>query len=114
MYPANADQFKSFLVDGRDEASFVLMRTPEKLLGVIVVDQLDDGLSAIYTFFDPDDEDRSPGVYAILMLIEEARRRGLNYLYLGYWIKECQKMSYKLDYKPMELYINNHWVNMPA
>ena len=112
MYPANQDQFASFLVEGRDEASFFLFRTDEKLLGVSVVDELNDGLSAIYTFFEPTEDDRSPGVLAILLLIEEARRRGLHYLYLGYWIKECQKMNYKVDYKPIELYINNHWVTM--
>lgn len=110
MYPASRDQFQSFLVDGRPEAAFYEFRDSEKLLAIAVADELNDGLSAIYTFFDPDDEARAPGVFAILWLIDEANRRGLDYLYLGYWIKQCQKMNYKMDYKPIELYVNNSWI----
>lgn len=110
MYPADINQFESFLVDGREEASFYEFRAREQLLAIAVADELDNGLSAIYTFFDPLATDRSLGVYAILWLIEETRRLGKRDLYLGYWIKECQKMSYKMDYKPIELLINNQWV----
>jgi leucyl-tRNA---protein transferase len=110
MYPAEMGQFESFLVNGRPEAIFFEFRENEKLLAIAVADQIRDGLSAIYTFFDTDLEDRSLGVFAILWLIEEAKRLGLPHVYLGYWIKECQKMSYKMDYKPIELFINNHWV----
>ena len=111
MYPASRDQFRSFLVDRRCEASFLEIRVSEKLLAVILMDELNDGLSAIYSFFDPDQKSRAPGVLAILRLIEETQRLRLNYLYLGYWIKQCNKMNYKLDYKPIELYINNKWIN---
>ena len=110
MYPANVDQFQSFLVDGRPEATFFEFRANGTLLAVAVVDELMDGLSAIYTFFDPDCGKRSLGVFAVLWLIEETRRLGLQHLYLGYWIKECQKMSYKMDYKPIEMFINNYWI----
>jgi len=110
MYPAARDQFESFLVDGRPEASFIEFRLAGKLLAIAVCDELDDGLSAIYTFFDPEESTRSLGGYAILKLIDVTRSRGLAYLYLGYWIKQCQKMSYKLEYKPTELFINNQWV----
>lgn len=110
MYPADINQFESFLVDGREEASFYEFRAQEQLLAIAVADELVNGLSAIYTFFDPLATDRSLGVYAILWLIEETRRLGKRDLYLGYWIKECQKMSYKMDYKPIELLINNQWV----
>lgn len=112
MYPADADQFESFLVDGRPEARFYEFRDQEKLLAIAVADELDNGLSAIYTFFDPTVTERSLGVYAILWLIEETGRLGKQYLYLGYWIKDCQKMSYKTDYKPIELFVNNHWVTV--
>ena len=111
MYPASRDQFRSFLVDGRHEASFLEIRVSEKLLAVIVMDELNDGLSAVYSFFDPDEESRAPGVLAILRLIKETQRLRLKYLYLGYWIKQCSKMSYKLEYKPIELYIDNKWIN---
>ncbi len=114
MYPASVDQFESFLVNGRPEASFYSFRDGEKLLAVTVADELDDGLSAIYTFFDPLETKRAPGVFAILALIQEADNLGLDYLYLGYWIKQCQKMSYKMDYKPIELYVNNDWVGIES
>ena len=110
MYPAEIEQFESFLVNGREEAIFFEFRINKELLAVAVADRLNHGLSAIYTFFDPEKENRSPGVLAVLHLIEETHRLSLNYLYLGYWIKQCQKMNYKMDYKPIELYINNHWI----
>lgn len=110
MFPADAEQYESFLVDGRPEAIFFEFRTREKLMAVAIADKLNDGLSAIYTFFDPDMEDRSPGVLAVLLLIEETKRLSLDYLYLGYWIKQSQKMNYKIDYKPLELYANNQWI----
>jgi arginine-tRNA-protein transferase len=82
------------------------------LVALAVTDQLDDGLSAIYTFFDPALDERSLGVYAVLSQIAECRRRGLPYLYLGYWIRDCAKMRYKTDYRPVELLVNNRWVQM--
>lgn len=114
MYPASRDQFTSFLVEGRKEAIFFEMQIDRELAAVAVVDQLNDGLSAIYTFFDPGLSKRGLGSFAVLWIIEEARRLGLPYVYLGYWIKECQKMSYKMEYKPLQMFINNHWVPMPG
>ena len=67
------------------------------------------GLSAVYTFYAPEEASRSLGVLAVLVQIQEAARLGLPALYLGYWIKECQKMSYKTEYHPLEMYINNQW-----
>ena len=113
MYPANREQFESFLVDGRPEAVFFEFRYEGELLAVAVADELIDALSAVYTFFDPECGKRSLGVFAIVWLIEEARRRGLSHLYLGYWIKQCQKMSYKMDYKPLEMFVNNYWIAVP-
>lgn len=112
MYPADIRQFESFLVEGRPEAVFVEFRARGELLALAVIDELEGSLSAIYTFFDPDCGKRSLGVYAILWLIETARARGLRHVYLGYWIKQCQKMSYKRDYKPLEMFINNHWIEV--
>ena len=80
------------------------------MLAVAVADELNDGLSAIYSFFDPREEERAPGVFAILELINAAKFRDLDYLYLGYWIKHCKKMNYKLDYRPIEIFVNNRWV----
>ncbi|MDA0978829.1 MAG: arginyltransferase, partial [Proteobacteria bacterium] len=77
-----------------------------------VADELNDGLSAIYTFFEPEMPERSLGVMAVLRLIEMTQSMGLEHLYLGYWIRQCQKMSYKMDYKPLQLYVNNSWVGL--
>lgn len=114
MFPASRDQFESFLVDGRSEAIFYEFREAGELLAVAVADELNDGLSAIYTFFEPELQQRALGVYAILCLIEETKKLNLEHLYLGYWIKECQKMNYKMDYKPIELYVNNAWVSIDS
>jgi len=110
MYPPETDQFRSFLVECREETSFYEFRSAGKLLSIAVADRLQDGLSAIYTFFDPEESQRSLGVQSVLWLIEETKRLQLSYLFLGYWIKQCQKMSYKLEYRPIELFINSHWI----
>lgn len=110
MFPASEEQFESFLVDGRKEAIFFEITLDSQLIGVSVVDQLDDGLSAIYTFFDPEQSARSLGKFAVLWLIEECKRQGLPHLYLGYWVKACQKMSYKADYRPLQMFINDQWL----
>lgn len=109
MYPADQDQFKSFLIEGRPEAHFIEFRLDGSLIAIMVADQLSDALSAIYTFFDPDKKARSLGVFAILALIEVARRRGLKHVYLGYWIEDCKKMNYKTNYKPTQALIKNQW-----
>lgn len=85
-------------------------RAGTELLAIAVVDVLVNGLSAVYTFFDPDCERRSLGTYAILWQIAEARRLGLDWLYLGYWIEESPKMRYKRDYQPQEHFRNGEWV----
>lgn len=111
MYPADIDQFRSFLVEGRPEAVFVEFRDDAAtLVALAVVDELNNGLSAIYTAFDPEDTRRSLGVYAVLWLIEHARHANLTHLYLGYWIKQCQKMSYKTDYQPLEMFVDSRWI----
>lgn len=111
MFPTSRDQFQSFLVAGKFKSHFIEFRISERLLAIAVIDELNDGLSAVYSFFDPDEEKRAPGILAILRLIEETKRLRLNYLYLGYWVKQSSKMSYKLDFKPIELYINNKWIS---
>ena len=113
MYPANIEQFTSFLVDGRREGVFYEFRdNRNKLISVAVADRLTNGLSAIYTFFDPDAKSRSLGMFAILWLIEKAQREQLSHVYLGYWIKDSQKMEYKINYKPLELYVNGKWITV--
>lgn len=74
------------------------------------IGQMINGLSAVYTFYDPEEHRRSLGRYAILWQIEEARRSRLDSLYLGYWIKNCRKMNYKTEYRPIEMLVNQRWV----
>lgn len=112
MYPASREQFTSFLIEGSIDGFFLEMRLEGRLLGVAVVDVLDNGLSAIYTMFEPGEEKRSLGTYAILWQVEEACRRGLNHLYLGYWIRQCRKMNYKTRFRPLQQLINGRWVDL--
>ena len=109
MYPPSREQFSTFLVSDLQFACFLEFRLGEQLLAVAVTDELPNGLSAVYTFFDPEYEQRSLGRYALLWQIGEAARQGLHALYLGYWIKNCRKMSYKTQYRPIELLVNQRW-----
>lgn len=109
MYPPSREQFTSFLVDGATDSWFLEMRLDDELIALAAIDALDDGLSAIYTVFKPELEQRSLGTFAILWQIQEAAKRGLSHLYLGYWIKECRKMSYKTRFQPIELLQNGQW-----
>lgn len=112
MYPPSREQFTSFLVEGATDSWFVEIMDGEKLVGLAAVDMLDEGLSAIYTVFDPAYEHRSLGTFAVLWQIEEAKRLGLPHLYLGYWIEECRKMNYKTRFRPIEALRDGQWRTM--
>ena len=112
MYPPTRQQFDSFLTREWDLTHYYCFYLKTKLLAVAVVDVMSNGLSAIYSFFDPDAKERSLGVYAVLWQIQHAAELGLPNVYLGYWIKQCRKMSYKIDYRPIELLVNNRWVSL--
>lgn len=112
MYPPSREQFNGFLVSNLPFCVFFEFRIAERLLAVAVTDVLPNGLSAVYTFFDPSEERRSLGRLAILWQIAEASRRDLPAVYLGYWIRNCRKMSYKSEYRPLELYVNQRWVTL--
>lgn len=112
MYPPDREQYEAFLNSVWDCTRYFRFYDKGRLIAVAVVDTLEDGLSAIYTFFDPSANRRSLGVYAILWEIEQTRKMGLEYLYLGYWIRDCQKMSYKADYRPLQVYQNSRWATL--
>jgi arginine-tRNA-protein transferase len=80
------------------------------LFAVCLIDVMEDGFSLVYSFFDPDDADRSPGSFLILWHILEAQRRGLAHVYLGYWIEESRKMAYKKRYSPAEILTRTGWL----
>ena len=80
-----------------------------QLLAVTLVDVLSDGLSMVYSFFDPDEADRSLGTYMIIDHIHRAQRMGLDYVYLGYWVRSSRKMDYKARFRPQERLMPEGW-----
>ncbi len=111
MYPPSREQYRSFLVEGHASTRFVEFSIEGRLYAVAVVDVLIDGISAIYTFFDPELEKLSPGTFAVLWQLQYASEQKLPYIYLGYFIKNCQKMSYKNQFHPFEALINDQWLH---
>lgn len=107
----NADpmQYLDFLTSNWSETWFQEFRLGNRLAAVAVTDRLEHGLSAVYTFFDPELRSRSLGTYAILWQIEECKRQQLECLYLGYWIGESPKMAYKASFWPLEAFHQGAW-----
>ncbi len=108
------EQYVAFLTSSWSETSFVEFRHGPDLLGVAVIDRMEDGLSAVYTFFDPDQPKRGLGVQAVLWQVEEARRLDLPYVYLGYYIAESPKMAYKRAYRPLEVLSEGRWHDLDS
>ncbi len=108
------DNYQDFLWADWSDTSLFEFKLDNKLVAVAVVDNLVDGNSAVYTFFDPDYQERGLGKYAILYLIEHTRKQARQWLYLGYWIAACGKMKYKIDYQPIECYLDNEWKRFSA
>lgn len=112
MYPPSIEQFTSFLVSAWDVTEYAEFWLGDTLVGVAVMDRLQQDLTAVYTFFDPEHTDRSLGVFAILWQFQYAQALDLNSVYLGYWIKDCDKMNYKLKYRPAQLLADRRWVTI--
>lgn len=103
------DQYCKFLLHSHVNSTLVEFREGTDLRMVSIIDALDDGLSSVYTFFDPDIKQASLGTYNVLWQIELCRQLQLPYLYLGYWISECRKMSYKANFQPLQGLIQGTW-----
>ena len=107
------DQYSHFLLQSRVNTRLVEFRDAGRLRMVSIVDQLSDGISSVYTFYDPDVGGASFGTYNILWQLEQCRLLGLPYLYLGYWIANSRKMAYKSQFRPMEGLIEGLWQSLP-
>jgi arginine-tRNA-protein transferase len=102
--------YRAMVEDTPIETFIIEYRDPDDhLVGACLTDRLADGLSAVYSFFAPALERRSLGTYTILWLIDRARKMGLPYVYLGYWVPESRKMAYKARFRPSEILAGGVW-----
>jgi len=109
MANASPEDYLGFLRADWCESCFFEFHLDGQLVAVAVTDLPADGLSAVYTFFEPELSSRSLGTLAILRQIAHTRSMGLPYLYLGYWIRDSRKMAYKTDFRPIELWHGGRW-----
>lgn len=103
------EQYRHFLLQSNVDSRLIEFREQGILRMVSIVDELQDGLSSVYTFFDPEIRGASFGIFNIMWQIDLCRRLDLPYLYLGYWIAQSRKMAYKIQFQPMQGLIDDRW-----
>jgi arginine-tRNA-protein transferase len=106
-------QYRQFFLQSPVTSFMVEFRDAEGVLRMVsIIDQTMHGLSAMYTYFDPAPEFSGLGTYGILWQIQTAQQFGLKYVYLGYWIRDSDKMRYKQKFKPAEILVNEQWITL--
>lgn len=108
------EQYRNFLLQSHVDSILVEFREQGVLRMVSLIDVLEDGLSSVYTFYDPDMAHASYGTYNVLWQIELCRELHLDYLYLGYWIGASGKMAYKANFRPLQGLIQREWQTFPV
>lgn len=107
------DQYESFILKSNVTSFLAEFREGDRLKMVSLIDQVEDGLSSVYTFFEPNEPGSSYGVYNVIWQTGLAQQLGLPWLYLGYWISGCRKMAYKTQYRPLQAWDHESWQLMP-
>ena len=108
------EQYRHFLLQSNVDSRLVEFREAGVLRMVSILDELQDGLSSVYTFFDPDVRAASYGTFNILWQIDRCVKSDQPYLYLGYWIAQSRKMAYKIKFQPMQGLIEGRWQTLPT
>jgi arginine-tRNA-protein transferase len=103
------EQYRHFLLQSNVTSNLVEFREEGRLVMVSIVDRLEDGVSSVYTFFEPELPGASLGTFNVLWQVELCRRLRVPYLYLGYWIGQSRNRAYKINCQPMEGLVNGQW-----
>jgi arginyl-tRNA--protein-N-Asp/Glu arginylyltransferase len=110
MARMDAQDYRTMLEVGAIDSFVLAVRDPGgRLVGACLTDRMLRGLSAVYSFFDPEEDRRSLGSFMILKLIEEARTTDREHVYLGFWIEHSRKMAYKARFRPLEALGREGW-----
>ncbi len=104
-------KYEDSLIKSSVQSALMEFRIDQQTVAVSIIDMAAKGISAVYTFFEPEHADRSLGRFAVLSMVQKARELELPFVYLGYWIDNCQKMSYKAEYRPLLVYSGSEWVD---